>query len=127
GAIDQVAKPPACGGLVTMAAATAIGGQIAPILRSDAILGGIGVEIGTDCSSNNALAFLIALHRATQLLDHTHRLVTDSQASGDRVLTFENVDVGTANSGGGNTHQCVIGAYIGDGLIGQLDTSRLDK
>src|SRR5690606_40984997 len=99
-----------------MAAATAIGGQIAPILRSDAILGGIGVEIGTDRTGDNALALLITLYRATQFLDHTHRFVTDSQAPGDRVLTLENVDVGTANSGGGNTHQCVIGAHIGDGL-----------
>ncbi len=110
-----------------MAAAAATGDQIAAVLGRHAILRRVAVEVGADGSGNHALAFLVALHRAAELDDDADRLMANRQAFFHRILALEDVDVGTANGGGGDLDQRVIGADIGNRLVGDLDTTGFNE
>ncbi len=111
GAVDGIAEAPAAHRLVAVAAAGAA------ILGGNAVLAGVGGEAGTDGAGDHALAFLVALHVAAELLDDAHRFVSDGQACRHRVLTLEDMHVGAADGGRGDAQQRVVGADLGDGLV----------
>jgi hypothetical protein len=73
------------------------------------------------------LALGVALHGTAQFFDHAHGLMPHRQALGHGVFALENVHVRAADSGGGDAHQRIVGAHIGDGLVGQLDAAFVDK
>ena len=49
------------------------------------------------------------------------------QAFGHRIFPFENMDVRAADRGGGDAHQRVVGADVGDGFIDQFDAAGFDE
>src|SRR5690606_25996884 len=120
-------EPPAGGGLVAMAAATSGGNQVAAVLGRHAVLGGVGAEVRADRAGDDALPFLIARDRAAELFDDAHGLVADREALGDRIFALEDVDVGTADRGGGDADQRVVGPDIRNGLFDQFDTAGFDE
>src|SRR5690606_30455396 len=98
------AETPARGGLVAVAAAAPARDEIGAVLARVAVLAGVGREARADGARDHALAFLVAEHRAAQLLDHADGLVADGEPLGDRVLALEDMDVGAADRGGGDAH-----------------------
>ena len=127
GAVNQVAKAPASGGLEAVAAAHALGDEVAAVLRRRAVLRGVGVEVGADRPGNHALAFCVAHHGAAQLFDHTHGFVAHGQALGHRVFALEDVHVRAADGGGRDADQGIVGAHRGDGLADQLNAARFNE
>mgnify|MGYP007089530687 CR=1 FL=1 len=91
------------------AAAAAAGHQVAAVLRGRAVLCGIGVEVGADRTGDDALAFVIASHRAAEFFNDAHGFVSDRQPLGDRILAFEDMHVRAANGGGGHANQRIGG------------------
>lgn len=48
-------------------------------------------------SGNHALTFLVAFNRRAKLLDDADRVVTDGESFGDRILAFQDVNVGATD------------------------------
>ncbi|MCY1413455.1 hypothetical protein D3C76_329790 [compost metagenome] len=74
---------------------------------------------GGDGACDDPLPFAKALHLCAQFLDDADRLMPDRQAGGDRVLTAQDVHVGTADRGGGDTNQGVARADFRNRLVFQ--------
>ncbi len=121
-AVDQVAEAPAGSGLEAVAAAQALGNEVTAVLRRRAVLRGVRIEVGADGTSDDPLAFGVALHGAAELFDHAHRLV--AMVDDPWVTGYSPLRMCTsvpANSGGGDVDQRIIGAHIWDWAVHDLD------
>ncbi|MNS93151.1 hypothetical protein D3C72_1273070 [compost metagenome] len=105
-----------------MASAHAHTDQVGAVLRGRAVLSRIGIEAWADRAGNHALAFGVASYRGPELFDDADGLVTDRQAVFHRVFALDDVNVGSADGGGGNPHQGVVGPHVGNGFFTYLDT-----
>ena len=110
-----------------MTAAQPSGAQIAPVLAGVAILRRIAVEVGADRPRNHPLAFGIATHRTAELLDHAHRLMPHGQPLLNGIFPFENMHVRTANRGGGDPDQSIVGTHIGNGFFNDFNAPFFNK
>jgi hypothetical protein len=82
---------------------------------------------GRDSTGDDPLSLPIAAHGGTKLLDDADRLVPDREASGHRILAFEDMDVSAADCGGGDADQGIERPNIRDRLLIKDDASGLDK
>ena len=73
------------------------------------------------------MTFLVADNRTPQFFDDANGFVTNREALGDGVFTLEDVDVGAADGGGGDADQCIVGADIGQRLVGEFDAAGFDE
>ena len=106
-------KLPAAHGLQAVLRAGAVLRAAAAQARALWPLGVIAPAI-TRCPSRT-------VHGRAELLDDAHWLVADRESAGDRVLAFEDVDVGAADGGRGHADQRVERSDIGDRLFVEHD------
>jgi hypothetical protein len=79
-----------------------------------------------DRACNDPLPLDIAGDRRAELFDDANGLMSDREALGDRVLALQNMDVGTADRGGGDPHQRIGRAHVRNQLLIQ-DDARMDS
>ncbi|MCY1529273.1 hypothetical protein D9M68_644070 [compost metagenome] len=127
GAVDLVAESPAGRGLVTMAAAKPHRREVAAVLRCDAVLGGIRVEVGADRPGDDPLPLLVVCYRAAKFFDDANGLMADSQPGRHRIFAFEDMDIGAADRRRGDAYQGIVGTNVRNRLVDDVDTAGFDK
>ncbi|MCY1448716.1 hypothetical protein D9M71_654110 [compost metagenome] len=97
------------------------------VLGAAATQAGITLPAGRDGTGNHPLPFDKTAYLRPQPLNDAHRLVAHGQPFGHRVFTAQDVYVGTTNSCGGDTDQCVQRSDFRDGLVFQYDSVLFDE
>jgi hypothetical protein len=77
----------------------------------------VAMAAGRDRACDDALSFGVTGYSRAELLDHADRLVADGEPLGDRILPFENVDVGAADRRRRDLDQGIQCTDIGDRLL----------
>src|SRR5689334_1592835 len=78
-------------------------------------------------AGNHALAFFVADHRGSQLLDDADWLVADRQPFGHGAFAPKDMNVGSADRGGGYPQEGIERSDVGDRFGFEDDPPRFDE
>ena len=87
----------------------------------------MALPTGGDGAGNDALPDLVTGDGAAQLFDDADGFVTNDQARSHRILTLENMDIGTADRRGGNAEQGVCRPDVRNGALLEFDLTGFDE
>ena len=84
------------------------------VLRGLAAQAGIAVAARRDGANDDPLTLFVVRHGGTKLFDDADRFVPDGQAFADGILALEDVNIGAADRGRGDTHQRIQGTDVAE-------------
>jgi hypothetical protein len=82
---------------------------------------------GGNGTNEDAVTNLVSAYAFPDLLNDSHRLVANDQARFDRVFTFQDMKIGTADGSKSNAYDCFSHSRPGDGNCFQADMAENEK